>query len=124
MDRKIDPDAIAGSIDSLCSAGFGRRQILAYVLAGLPRQHRGEVEDSIRGVAAAGIQVQVAEFSPVPGTALWDSCVEHSRLPLAEEPLTHNNSLLPMEWEGLTRTDLEKLKSLARELSALPPEQG
>ena len=118
LDRKFDPQQAGEAIEMLRLAGFEARQILAYVLAGLPGQHRQEVEHSIRSAAALGVGVQVAEFSPVPGSALWDSCVRASALALEEEPLTHNNSLLPLEWEGLKRSDLEQLKRLARELSA------
>jgi len=40
-----------------------------------------------------------------------------SRYPLEEEPLVHNNSVLPMEWSGLDRPALRRLKELARSLS-------
>jgi len=120
LDRKLDPERVSEALESLVSAGFQRRQIQAYVLAGLPRQHREEVEQSVRSAAALGIQVRIAEFSPVPGSGLWDACLGSSRLPLAEEPLTHNNSALPLEWEGFRRQDMERLKSLARELSPGP----
>jgi hypothetical protein len=87
------------------------------VLAGLPEQRAGEVEESIRYAASFGIRVQVAEYSPTPGSSLWPQAVRLSSFPLAEEPLTHNNTLLPMRWPGLTVRDLEELKALARRLS-------
>jgi radical SAM superfamily enzyme YgiQ (UPF0313 family) len=100
----------------LFSAGFDPRQITGYILAGLPGQRREEVEESLLHTAELGIRVRVAEYSPVPGTALWAEAVRRSRLPLAEEPLTHNNTLLPMQWAGLELEDLQRLKELARSL--------
>jgi radical SAM superfamily enzyme YgiQ (UPF0313 family) len=119
LDRKLQLRDLPAAVDCLAAAGFARRQVRAYVLAGLPEQPREQVEESIRSAAALGIRVEVAEFSPVPGSGLWQTCLRSSTLPLAEEPLTHNNSVLPLEWEGLRRAELERLKRLARELS--PP---
>ena len=117
LDRKLDVRRLPEALATLAEAGFRGRDITAYILAGLPGQRWEEVEESLRRTAALGIRVQVTEYSPVPGTALWPDAVRRSGLPLAEEPLTHNNTLLPMQWEGFRAPDLHKLKSLARELS-------
>ena len=98
---------------SVRSAGFARHEITAYVLAGLPSQGWQEVAASIRFAADLGVRVALAEYSPVPGTALWTASVRSSRYPL-EEPLAHNNSILPLQWEGFTPADLQHLKNLAR----------
>jgi hypothetical protein len=124
LDRKLGGAQAEAAVACLREAGFQGGQILAYVLSGLPGQRAPEVEDSIRAAAALGVRVEVAEFSPVPGSPLWETCVRASRFPLEEEPLTHNNSLVPMEWEGLTRDDLGRLKSLARELSRPAADRG
>jgi radical SAM superfamily enzyme YgiQ (UPF0313 family) len=118
LGRKVNGTEAAETVDRLREAGFRGGQIVAYVLAGLPGQHHQDATESVRSAAALGIRVQVAEFSPVPGSGLWETCLKRSRLPLEEEPLTHNNSVVPLEWEGFTRADLERLKGLARELSA------
>jgi len=116
LDRKLDPSRLPQALEALFSAGFDPRQITGYILAGLPGQRREEVEESLLRTAELGIRVQVAEYSPVPGTALWAEAVRRSRLPLEEEPLTHNNTLLPMQWAGLELEDLQRLKELARKL--------
>ena len=74
--------------------------------------------DSVRVAGQCGIRISVAEYSPIPGTPLWPRCVASSRFPLEAEPLCHNNTVLPMEWEGLTRADLARIKQEARNLSA------
>jgi hypothetical protein len=117
LDRKLKPGMLAAGLETLFQGGFQPRDVIAYVLAGLPEQRAGEVEESIRYAASFGIRVQVAEYSPTPGSSLWPQAVRLSSFPLAEEPLTHNNTLLPMRWPGLTVRDLEELKALARRLS-------
>jgi len=116
LDRKLDPGRLPQALKALFSAGFDPRRITGYILAGLPGQRREEVEESLVRTAELGIRVQVAEYSPVPGTALWPEAVRLSRLPLEEEPLAHNNTLLPMQWAGLELEDLQRLKELARKL--------
>jgi radical SAM superfamily enzyme YgiQ (UPF0313 family) len=119
-DRKLRSDALPEAVEALRTAGFPAGGIAAYVMAGLPGQGREEVETSVRFAASCGARVLVSEYSPVPGTALWEESVRASRLPLADEPLCHNNSVLPLEWAGFTMDDLDRVKSLARCLSTQP----
>ncbi len=118
LDRKLDPGLLAETLAILRGAGFAAGQVSVYLLAGLPGQYREEVEESIRRAAFLGARVMLAEYSPVPGSALWEEALRRSRFPLAEEPLTHNNSILPMQWEGFSLQDLQELKRLARSLSS------
>jgi len=94
-------------------AGFEKKRIEVYLLAGLPGQTLGEIEQSIREVRALGIRPRLAEYSPIPQTPLWPEACRHSRFPLQEEPLYHNNSLFPclspFSWEAA-----QHLKDLAR----------
>jgi hypothetical protein len=108
--RQEDFSACAGM---LREAGFPKNSLSAYILAGLPGQRAEEVEESIHRAASLGLRVRLAEFSPVPGSALWEKSVRLCRYPLEEEPLFHNNSFFPLEWEGFTRQDLRRLKTLA-----------
>jgi radical SAM superfamily enzyme YgiQ (UPF0313 family) len=97
----------------LRSAGFGTSQVGVYVLAGLPGQRREEVEHAVRSAGEEGVNVYVSEFSPVPGSSLWERCVAQSRFPVDEEPLYQNNTLLPNAWDGFTSADLAEVKNLA-----------
>jgi hypothetical protein len=119
LDGKLSAPMLAEGVETLLQAGFSPRQLTAYVLAGLPGQEAGEVEQSIRHAAALGMRVQLAEYSPTPGSPLWGQAVRLSSFALQEEPLTHNNSLLPMRWKGFTLEDLDRLKLLSRSLA--PP---
>ncbi len=118
MDNKLKPGMLEEGIELLISAGFTHKEISVYVLAGLPGQHWKEVEESIRCAGSLGVKVRLAEYSPVPGSPLWETSVQASRFPLSEEPVTHNNSIFPLEWEGFTYDKLNMLKRLATGLSA------
>ena len=120
LDRKLETSMLTGAVRHLREAGFDSRSITAYVLAGLPGQEAGEVELSIRHAASFGIRVRIAEYSPTPGSALWSRAVELSSFDLASEPLTHNNSVLPMRWRRFTIEDLDRLKALTRRLEECP----
>ena len=120
LDGKLEASMLAGAVQHLREAGFASRSITAYVLAGLPGQEAGEVELSIRHAASFGIRVRIAEYSPTPGSALWSRAVELSSFDLDSEPLTHNNSVLPMRWRSFTIEDLDRLKALTRRLEVCP----
>jgi radical SAM superfamily enzyme YgiQ (UPF0313 family) len=114
LDSKLATPMLAQGLEHLLQAGFSPRDITAYVLAGMPGQEAEEVEMSFRHAARFGIRVQLAEYSPTPGSPLWSEAVRSSVFDLEAEPLTHNNSVLPMRWRGFTLKDLERLKSLSR----------
>ncbi|MCX8011540.1 MAG: radical SAM protein, partial [Desulfobacterota bacterium] len=111
---KITRKEFIKGINCLHRAGFSPEQIGIYLLAGLPKQKAQEVEDSIHFVKDCGAIPYLAEYSPIPGTALWEEAVKNSRFDLINEPLFHNNSVFPCEWESFSRLELEKLKRLSR----------
>jgi radical SAM superfamily enzyme YgiQ (UPF0313 family) len=95
LDGKVSAGEFEKAVRSLAAAGFSRKQIGVYILAGLPGQTVASVEDSVRYVDRAGATPYLAEYSPIPHTPLWDKAVSCSRYDLAAEPLFHNNTLLP-----------------------------
>jgi hypothetical protein len=110
---KFRPEDFSACVRMLREAGFPENSLSVYILAGLPGQRAEEVEESVHRAASCGVRVRLAEFSPVPGSALWEKSVRLCRYPLEEEPLFHNNSFFPLEWEGFTLQDLRRLKTLA-----------
>jgi radical SAM superfamily enzyme YgiQ (UPF0313 family) len=114
LDSKLSTPMLAAGMRCLLEAGFSPQSITAYLLAGLPGQQAEEVERSIRHTARFGIRIRIAEYSPTPGSALWREAVRLSDYDLEGEPLTHNNSILPMRRAGFNVEDLERLKILSR----------
>ncbi|MCQ2604169.1 MAG: radical SAM protein [Spirochaetia bacterium] len=115
-DRKLDLQTFPEKVDMLFRCGFSKENIGIYVLAGLPGQYAGEVEDSLHYLAEYGLRGNIAEYSTVPGTILWDECVRKSKFPVETEPICHNNSIFPMQWDGFTVADMERLKRLSKTL--------
>jgi len=98
----------------LREAGYEADDIAVYLLCGLPGQSAGEIRESIRYVRSHDARPILAEYSPIPGTALWDAARQSSPYPLAEEPLFHNNSLLPCAHPTLTTLEYHAMKRLSR----------
>ncbi len=108
------------AVRSLKKAGYASRDIGVYLLCGLPGQSAAEVRESIRFVQRCGARPILAEFSPIPGTGLWPSAVDVSPYPIEEEPLFHNNTLLPCSSGHLSHEHYRALKSLAQGRSGPP----
>jgi radical SAM superfamily enzyme YgiQ (UPF0313 family) len=117
---KVTNREMERAITVLREAGFSGEEVGVYILAGLPGQRVSEVEESIRFIRAGGATPKLAEYSPIPQTPLWEAALRVSEFDLKEEPLFHNNSILPCRWEGFTWEDLNELKLDLRNQSAQP----
>ncbi|MFP4384414.1 MAG: B12-binding domain-containing radical SAM protein [Spirochaetia bacterium] len=115
-DNKYAPEEFGRAVALLREAGFRQVNIRVYILAGLPGQRWEEVEESVRYAGSHGVSLSLAEYSPVPGSAMWDESVRLSNFPLEKEPLFQNNTFFPLEWSGFTRERLEYLKELIRQI--------
>ncbi len=111
---KVSNKDFREAVQNLQRAGYPPREIGAYILVGLPGQGRKEVEETIRFVWDCGARPYLAEYSPLPGTPLWEEAVRVSPFDLEREPLFHNNTILPCRWERLNWEDLRDLKDMAR----------
>ncbi len=111
---KVTNEHLERAVAYLREAGYEPRDIGIYLLCGLPGQSAVEVHEAIKHVQRCGARPVIAEYSPIPGTALWDASVEASPYPIAEEPLFHNNSLLPCQSSLLTFEMYQDLKRLTR----------
>jgi radical SAM superfamily enzyme YgiQ (UPF0313 family) len=107
LDRKLQVGELEAALAYLTEAGFTAAQIGVYLLIGLPDQEEAEVAASIRRVRELGATPVLAQYSPIPGTALWPQAQAASRYDLTADPLFHNNSLFPcwphFSWERYTR---------------------
>lgn len=117
LDRKVTEEEFGQAVAYLREAGFTARELGAYLLFGLPGQSLAEVKKAAEFVAQSGARPVLAEFSPIPGTPLFEEAERISRYPLSEDPIFHNNSVFPAfkspDWEAI-----EELKGYVRELSA------
>lgn len=107
---KVHTRMFRAAVERLHRAGFSPTGIGVYLLAGLPGQRPQEVRDAIRVVREAGAQPYLCEYSPVPGTKLWDEARRVSPFDLSHEPLTHNNTFFACRRPDFTYADLLSLK--------------
>jgi radical SAM superfamily enzyme YgiQ (UPF0313 family) len=112
---KVKPGAFSTAMENLTRAGFQADQIGIYLLCGLPGQELVEVAESIRMVRDLGARPYLAEYSPIPGTPLWSEALRSSPFDLVNEPLYHNNSILPCRSEQFGLEELQQLKRLCRD---------
>jgi len=115
---KISNDEFLEAVKIFHEAGYSSNKIGVYILAGLPFQDVGEVEESINFVKQSGARPIIAEYSPIPGTGLWEEACKSSPFPLKDEPLFHNNTILPCRWKGFKYDDLQRVKDLSRSNSS------
>jgi len=113
--NKVDTAMFFTAVNNLTAAGFSTRQIGVYLLAGLPGQSSEDVRDAIDLVRDMGAQPYLAEYSPVPGTAMWTQAVASSKYGIDFEPLYHNNSFFACRRIDFSYQDLVDLKVLARQ---------
>ncbi len=108
---KVTNKEFLQAVKNLHKAGYADNDIGVYVLCGMPNQYIREVIDTVNFIKASGARPMIAEYSPIPGTALWSEAVRISPFPIETEPLFHNNSILPCRWENLTYEMYKELKA-------------
>lgn len=94
-DVKLSREQWEAGVAALRGAGFGPGEVAAYILFGLPDQDASEVERTIALARAWGVRPELAHFTPIPSSPLFDRACEISPWPLRSEPLCQNNSIWP-----------------------------
>jgi hypothetical protein len=112
LDAKLEAGELEAALAYLREARFAPAAIGVYLLIGLPDQEEAEVAASIRRVKELGATPVLAQYSPIPGTALWPRAQATSRYDLTADPLFHNNSLFPC-WPQFSWDRYTRLKRLA-----------
>jgi len=108
--RKVNNQEFLQAVRHLKRAGYSGEEIGVYIMAGMPGQRVGEVEESILFVREAGAKPILVEYSPIPQTPLFEKAKQSSQFDIEEEPLFQNNSIFPCQWEGFTISDFRRLK--------------
>ena len=115
LDKKVRAGEFEDALQNLHGAGFTKKDIGAYILAGLPGQSVASVLESIHFADRAGAMPYLAEYSPIPHTTLWETALASSEYNLANEPLFHNNTLMAC-WDTAKREKIQEIKDLVREI--------
>lgn len=96
MNNKVLPSDLEGAVKNLLAAGYSPKDLESYILMGLPNQTFEEIYESILFVHSLGIKVQLASYSPIPGTVDYQRAVVAGLFPGDADPLLTNKSLYPL----------------------------
>ena len=107
---KVGNQEFVDAVRHLRRAGYSGDDIGVYIMVGLPGQRAEEARASIAYVQENGARPILVEYSPIPHTPLFERAKQTSQFDLENEPLYHNNSILPCQWEGFTMADYRRLK--------------
>jgi len=115
-DDKVSDREFHESIAYLTDAGYDPCQIEAYILTGLPGQSMSEIETSAKVVHKLGVKIRLCQFSPIPHTPLFQiACDNYGIDP--EEPLLHNNSILPALDKRIGHHVFQQFKNTVQEMN-------
>lgn len=113
LDCKVTEAEFRRAVLFLKKAGFSKKQVGAYLLAGLPGQSAEAIRESIKTVKEAGITPVPTYYTPIPHTELWKDAVLSSRYDLESDPVFTNNAILPCRREGFSWDIISTLKNLS-----------
>jgi radical SAM superfamily enzyme YgiQ (UPF0313 family) len=111
---KVNTQMYLEAVENLFEAGFSADDIGVYLLCGVPGQTPKEVAESIGIVRQSGVRPHLAEYSPIPGTPMWDEAAAISPFNIRAEPLYHNNTFFACRRPDFTYEDMVLLKREAR----------
>jgi len=116
IDHKVNLADLTNAIDALERAGFPRKEIEVYVISALPKQTPQQTLQDLLLVHGLGVKLNLAQFSPIPGTTAWQDAVTLGMEPDIDLIYT-NNSIFARQWgEEYYQTQV-KLQLLARVLN-------
>ena len=111
---KINNHEFIAAVEHLKYAGYRQQDIGVYILCGLPGQPADEIRDTIRFGLSSGARPFLAEYSPIPGSDLWNEAILSSPYPIDREPLFHNKTLMPCKDASLSDKAYRSLKWMTR----------
>jgi radical SAM superfamily enzyme YgiQ (UPF0313 family) len=110
LDCKVTAAEFSQAVLHLKRAGFDYGKVGAYLLIGLPGQSEAAVKDSIRYVKKNHLRPVLAQYTPIPHTALWDMAAAVSRYDLNADPIFSNNAIFPCQTERFSWDMITRLK--------------
>ena len=106
---KASPADLDRALRALDAAGYHRKDVSVYLMAGLPGQSTAGIRESIGFVRRLGAVPRVAHFSPIPGTAEWDGLIRAGILAAGADPLLHNKTAFAYLKSGLPPEEIGAL---------------
>ncbi len=107
---KVRIDEFKRSIKALKKAGFTKKELGVYLMFGLPGQGLDDVIEGVNFLKSLEVRIHLTEFSPIPGTPLWNEMVTSGMISEDMDLLLTNNSVFYYLFSGYDIKRLEELK--------------
>jgi len=117
---KVSDRVFHDAVANLLSAGYRPHQLEAYILTGLPGQTMAEIEQSAHTVHDMGLKIRLCQYTPIPGTKLFETSFDKFGIDPGE-PLLHNNSILPTLDRHIGYETFQRFKDHIKELNQSLP---
>ncbi len=115
---KLRLEEFERAVFHLEKAGFSRREMVAYVIVGVPGQRASSVLKTLDYLEKIGIKPSLAYYSPVPGTKDFQVLVHEGYFPPEHDPLLHNKLLFPYSgYSPIGEEEFEKIRKRAFEIA-------
>lgn len=115
--EKVTSEELAAALRHLRAAGFADQQLGVYLLCGMPGQTLEEVRASAQQVHDLGGRINLASFSPIPGTREFARARHADEWDAASDLLLGNNSLYPLWRHKYPAEALQRFSSWIKELN-------
>ncbi len=107
---KVRTEEFRRAIEILKKAGFTKRELGVYLMFGLPGLSLEDVMEGVDLLKSLNVRIHLTEYSPIPGTGLWNEMVRKGIIPEDLEILLTNNSVFYYLFSGYDMKRLEGLK--------------
>ncbi|RJP61911.1 MAG: radical SAM protein [Candidatus Auribacter fodinae] len=114
---KIFTDEIQRSIEILYNAGFKPENLYIYLLCGLPDQTEEEILADIHLTHKMGARIELASFTPIPHTTVWDTLAAQTNIS-AQDPLLHNKAVFFLTGGALSLKSMRALRNYVSKLNS------
>jgi len=117
---KIANDEFEAAIRNLQKAGFTKKDIGVYLMYGLPEQPIEEIWEGIHFLEKLDVRIHLTEFSPLPGTKIWQELLNKKIISPELDPLLTNNTVFSILFSGYPQSEVKKFKDYVAKTNQTP----
>ncbi|MDP8215113.1 MAG: radical SAM protein [Candidatus Euphemobacter frigidus] len=114
---KVENKDLIRALELLERAGFKRSEITIYLMMGLPEQKPSEVERDINFVHSLGATINLAAYSPIPGTKDYSQLLHEGVIEEDMDPLWQNNTIFCLRQKIFSLDIIRDLRNQAAKLN-------
>lgn len=104
------------AVSCLKGAGFSGADVGAYIIFGHPAQSESSLRDAIEMADSLGVEPIPAEFSPIPGSAVFDLARNAFLRDPASDPLLQNSSIVMYQHPNISPGTFQELRMKCRDI--------